>query len=189
MAKAKTRRISKQERQRQRAQARRRQVLIWVGLAAVALALVGFVGWRATSQPHPGKSVPSMGNQHIEPAQVGSIIYNSTPPTSGPHLTQIAPWGIHTEPIANELQVHNLEDGGVMVQYNCQDCDELVSQLAEVVRRYSDHVILAPYPNMDSTIALTAWGRIDTFDEFDRDRIVAFIEAYAGLDHHAAYSP
>ena len=41
------------------------------------------------------------------------------PPTSGPHYSQLADWGIHDEPISNELQVQNLEDGGVMVQYNC----------------------------------------------------------------------
>ena len=73
-----------------------------------------------------------------------------------------------------------------MVQYGCDDCDGLVDQLAGVVRSYHDHVILAPYPNMDNRIALTAWGRIDSFDEFDEERIVAFIDAYAGSDHHAS---
>jgi hypothetical protein len=128
-----------------------------------------------------------MGNQHIGPEAVGTVTYNSTPPTSGPHLGQVAQWGVHSEPIPNELQVHNLEDGGVMVQYDCEDCDELVNQLAGVVRRYHEAVILAPYPDMPNRIALTAWGRIDAFDEFDEERIVSFIEAYAGLDHHVRY--
>jgi hypothetical protein len=186
MAKAKTRRISKQERRSERQKARRKQRLMWVGAAVVALGLVGFVAFRQASQPSPGEAIPSMGNQHIGPEVVGSVVYNSTPPTSGPHLGQLAGWGIHNEPIPNELQVHNLEDGGVMVQYNCDDCAELVSQLTSVVRRYTDHVVLAPYPDMDSTIALTAWGRIDKFDQFDEERIVAFIDAYAGQDHHVS---
>jgi hypothetical protein len=38
---------------------------------------------------------------------------------------------------------------------------------------------------MDHKIALTAWRRIDTFNEFDEGRIVRFIEAYVGIDHHA----
>ena len=71
-----------------------------------------------------------------------------------------------------------------MVQYDCDDCEELVDQLAGVVRRYHEHVILAPYPNLDNRIALTAWGRIDKFDEFDENRVVTFIDAYTGLDHH-----
>ncbi len=95
-----------------------------------------------------------------------------------------ARWGIHTQPIPDELQVHNLEDGGVLVQYNCRDCKALIPTLEAIVSRYSDKVILAPYPQMDTRIALTAWGRIDTFDEVDEQRIVRFIQAYRGIDHH-----
>jgi hypothetical protein len=186
MAKAKAKRISREERRRQREQARRKRVLLWIGLAVLALALVGFVAWRNVSEPEPGEAVRSMGNEHIGPEQVGTIVYNSTPPTSGPHLGQLARWGIHTEPIPNELQVHNLEDGGVMVQYSCEDCEDLVEQLGGVVGRYDERVILAPYPAMDSRIALTAWGRIDTFDDFEEERVIAFVDAYAGDDHHAA---
>ena len=92
---------------------------------------------------------------------------------------------IHDEPIPNELQVHNLEDGGVMVQYNCeQGCEDLVEQLSAVVSRYDEQVILAPYPGMGSRVALTAWGRIDTFDESDEDRVVRFVEAFRRIDHH-----
>ena len=189
MAKVNAKRISREERRRQRAQARRRRQLMWVAIAVLALGLVGFVAWREVSRPNPGQAVQSLGNQHIGPEQVGTILYNSTPPTSGPHLGQLARWGVHTEPIPNELQVHNLEDGGVLVQYNCEDCEELVNQLAGVVRRYDEHVILAPYPNTDSRIALTAWGRIDKLDAFDEQRIVSFIDAYAGVDHHAAGLP
>lgn len=127
--------------------------------------------------------MPDLGNQHIAYPQ--TAVYNSTPPTSGPHYESLARWGIHTDPIQNELQVHNLEDGGVMVQYNCPEgCPELVSRLAEIVERYGEQVILAPYPSMDARIALTAWQRLDILEEFDERRIVRFIEAYRGLDHH-----
>ena len=116
---------------------------------------------------------------------MGQFVYNSTPPTSGPHLGSLAQWGVYEEPVPNELQVHNLEDGGVMVQYDCPDgCPELVDQLAEIVEEYDEGVILAPYPGMDSRIALTAWQRIDQFDEFDEERVQRFIRAYAGDDHH-----
>jgi hypothetical protein len=111
--------------------------------------------------------------------------YNSDPPTSGAHLPYIAPWGIHTEPIPRELQVHNLEDGGVVVQYRCATpCPDLADQLARLVRRYETQVILAPYPGMRTRIALTAWTRLDAFDDFDEARIERFIRAYRGIDHH-----
>jgi hypothetical protein len=186
MAKVRTKRISKAQRQKQRQRAQVRRRLTWIGVVAVALVLVGFVAFRQASRPSIGQSVPSLGNQHISPELVGSVVYNSTPPTSGPHLPQLANWGVHTEPIPNELQVHNLEDGGVMVQYNCDDCGDLVSQLTSLVRRYPEHVVLAPYPDMDSRVALTAWGRIDKLDQFDSERIRSFIDAYAGVDHHVA---
>jgi hypothetical protein len=38
---------------------------------------------------------------------------------------------------------------------------------------------------MKQKIALTAWGRIDGFDEFDEAGVTRFISAYRGIDHHA----
>jgi hypothetical protein len=37
---------------------------------------------------------------------------------------------------------------------------------------------------LDRKIALTAWGKIDKFDEFDEGRITKFIKAHIGIDHH-----
>jgi len=164
---------------------KRQRRIIYAVIGIVAVVLVGALLVRAVATPKPGKAVANMGNAHIDESQVGAMTYNSTPPTSGPHLGRIAAWGIHTEPIPNELQVHNLEDGGVLVLYDCPDgCDELVAQLTEVVQQYGDEVILAPYPGMDTTIALTAWNRIDQMDSYDRERIEAFIKAFRGVDHH-----
>ncbi len=140
-------------------------------------------GVRET-KAEPGQTVPTLGNQHIASPDTPHQPYNTRPPTSGLHLESLARWGIHSQPIPDELQVHNLEDGGVLVQYRCRDCDELVAKLRAIVSRYPDRVILAPYPHMDTRIALTAWGRIDAFDEVDEGRIVRFIEAYRGIDHH-----
>ena len=52
------------------------------------------------------------------------------------------------------------------------------------MRRYETQVILAPYPGMRTRIALTAWTRLDAFDDLDEARIVRFIRAYRGIDHH-----
>jgi Protein of unknown function (DUF3105) len=72
-----------------------------------------------------------------------------------------------------------------VVQYSCPTaCPELVDKLKAVVQRYDKQVLLAPYPGLANRIALTAWTRIDTFDEFDEGRIVKFISRYRGIDHH-----
>ena len=162
----------------------RRPWIIAGGVAVIALAVVGYFAYRALAAP-PGIPMPDQGNRHLKMAEEPHVPYNSEPPTSGPHLPYLAPWGIHNVPIVKELQVHNLEDGGVMVQYRCATpCPDLVARLKAIVERYPDEVILAPYPTMKSAIALTAWTRIDAFDRFDEARIVRFIAAYRGIDHH-----
>jgi len=171
----------KQTRSRQR---RNRRFLV-AGLAVVLVGGLAALLLAAILSPRPGESVASQGNAHIAETQMGQFAYSTTPPTSGPHLGSLALWGVHDQPIPNELQVHNLEDGGVIVHYNCADgCPDLAAQLKEVVTRYRDGVILEPYPDMETRIALTAWQRIDQFDQFDEARIVHFIRAYRGIDHH-----
>ncbi len=158
----------------------------WMAGGVGAVALSAGAGYFAYSLAvPPGTELPDQGNLHVNLASERTVEYNSDPPTSGPHLPYLAPWGIHTEPIQKELQVHNLEDGGVMVQYDCPaGCPDLVDKLKAIVSRYHEQVVLAPYPGMKRRIALTAWTRVDAFDEFDESRIVRFIRAYRGIDHH-----
>lgn len=169
--------------------AARVQRLFFYLVGFLLLAGAGYWAYGQWTAPALGEFVPSLGNRHIAPTEIGLITYNSDPPTSGPHLPYIARWGISEASIPKELQVHNLEDGGVVVQYNCpqanQECRTLAEKLAQIVRRY-DHAILAPYPGMSHKIALTAWTRIDKLNEFDEARIIKFIEAYINVDHHPA---
>ena len=175
----------RQELRRQVLAARqRRQRALRIGLIAVVVAISGgLLAWQ-NLRPAYGEKVTDLGNQHLAEGQTFDA-YNTRPPTSGPHYNSKAPDGIHAEPIADELQVHNLEDGAVIIQYDCPGgCDELVAQLAELVSRYPSELILAPYPEMESRIALTAWGRIYRLEDFDEERIISFIDAYRGIDHH-----
>ena len=166
---------------------RRRRNAPWLlggGIALLAAIVVGVYVYRAAADL-PGQRFPDQGNRHVQTFSEAIPPYNSDPPTSGPHMPYIAPWGIHTEPIPRQLQVHNLEDGGVMVQYHCpQGCLDLVAKLTAIVSSYDRQVILAPYLGMKTRIALTAWTRLEAFDELDEARIRRFIRAYRGIDHH-----
>jgi hypothetical protein len=165
---------------------RQRRRVVWAASAIALLVVAGTGGWlyaRARG-PSPGEFVSSLGNAHIPTAETPHVPYNSDPPTSGPHLPHIAPWGVHARPLARELQVHNLEDGGVVVNYQPQCADRVLTGLRQIVARYEHQVVLAPYPGLDRCIALTAWTRIDKLDDLDERRIVRFIEAYRGIDHH-----
>jgi hypothetical protein len=175
--------MAKDERKRGSKKARRRLTLGVSLTAVVVIALVvGYFAYQA-SPGQPGTKLEDLGNRHITAEGDPHEPYNSDPPTSGPHLPYIAPWGVHTRPIPLELQVHNLEDGGVVIQYNCE-CPDLAEKLRGIVREYDRQVILAPYPSMKSKIALTAWTRLETLDDFDGQRITRFIKAYRGIDHH-----
>jgi hypothetical protein len=166
----------------------RRQTIIRLALGAVLILALGYGGYWAYGRiaaPVPWQEFPSLGNAHVPSPSTPHIPYNSDPPTSGPHTPYLAPWGIHERPVPKEVQVHNLEDGGVIMQYNCPEaCPDLVAKLAAIAQRY-DHIVLAPYPGMARRIALTAWRRLDTFDEFDEQRIIRFIDAHIGIDHHS----
>ncbi len=184
------RQVAKERKQNASGRRKRAETIRKLSVYLVTLLILSGAGYWAygkwSSNPI-GKFVPSIGNRHISPSQVGLKTYNSDPPTSGPHLPSLARWGIHERPTSKELQVHNLEDGGVIVHYNCpegsQECRTLIEKLAKVARRYN-HAILTPYPGMSHQIALTAWTRIDEFNEFDEERIVRFIDAYIDIDHH-----
>lgn len=154
-------------------------LLVLIGIIAI------FFG-KSFLKPSPGTSIETQGNLHISDINTPHIPYNTKPPTSGPHLENIAPWGVSKEQIPDELQVHNLEDGGVGVQYYCKEpCTELIQGLERIMKDYANaHVFMAPYQEMEHRIALTAWGRIDAFDDFDENRIRVFIDIYEGIDRH-----
>lgn len=58
-------------------------------------------------------------------------------------------------------------------------CKTLQEQLNALVNRKKLwKLIVVPRPQLDTTIAVTAWDHVDTFDEFDVKRIEAFIDYY-----------
>ena len=139
---------------------------------------IGFFGREAPTGP--GQRMPDQGQAHVTPG-AGHPPYNSVPATSGWHYGQpLGPvrWGVYDEFVEDEALLHNLEHGGVGVHYDCPEgCPELVEKLKDIVDDF-DKVVMSPYPNMGSRIALTAWTFIDKFDEFDEERIRAFIRAH-----------
>ncbi|MBI1741593.1 peptidylprolyl isomerase [Candidatus Acetothermia bacterium] len=131
----------------------------------------------------PGQPVEEQKAEHIEKGAQHAA-YNSTPPTSGPHLANAAPWhGIFKEAIQNEMQVHNLEHGGVFLQYKPDIGVDLIKKVEDYItglradNKYCK-VIVAPYTGLETKFALTAWKRIDKFNDWNPDRVKAFIDAW-----------
>ncbi len=162
-----------EEEDRQRFRARLRQIGIGVAvIAAIALAVVGFLFINRDTRP--GESVSTYGSADHSGAPSGG--YSTNPPTSGPHTTDVPDWGEQRE-LSDVLQIHGLEHGGVIVQYNCPSaCTDLVARLNSLTSGYRSKVILAPNSRIDSLIALTSWGKILLLDEFDRDVIAEYVD-------------
>ncbi|MHB8510913.1 MAG: DUF3105 domain-containing protein [Actinomycetota bacterium] len=126
---------------------------------------------------------PMEGRNHVltytgqpgEPPITGlvSVHYKTDPPTSGnhyivsavptiqgqPHPELLAPTstGIHTTQILDPVEVHNLEHGHVLIQYQPTVPQELVTKLQALARKDPTWVIVAPRANATAKIALTAW--------------------------------
>jgi Protein of unknown function (DUF3105) len=188
------------------AKRKRDQNLLLIGggiFFALLIALVIYLNVRS-QQPVAGEEVlSSQGNAHIEPGSPSPLEYNSVPPTSGPHYGNLAAWQVYSEPQRYEQVVHNLEDGGVVIYYQCPEgCPEIVDQLSAIVQPMISagrHIVLMPnnpqwtasgsqplHQDMGAKIALTAWTRLLKIEEVDEAKIRAFIQRYEGVDHHAA---
>ncbi len=146
-------------------------------IALIALAVIGGITWFIVQEANkPGQGVAQIPSQHIQSVDAPHS-YNNDPPTSGPHLGGQASWGVSSIPITKELQLHNLEDGGVVINYR-PDLDKgMVDKLAELARSYPSDILMAPYPGLANAIVLTAWNRVDRLDTLDEARIKRFVNA------------
>ncbi len=179
-----TKREQREQAKQTKAQRKGRRRLLWL-LAAVIV--VGGGGWfYARESSLPGQQFEDQGRRHI-PAGTPALSYNSNPPTSGAHSSP-ARWGAHAEDIPEIKQVHNLEHGGVLIQYNCarlpagESCDALISGLRRAfnqARKEIDRkIVLAPYGKSPRPVAVTAWRWLQYFDSADEAGILAFAEAH-----------
>lgn len=174
--------------------AERRRMLAMAGVAFGIIAVV--VGWIAFAPEPPWVSFESVGNDHIATLDQPHIPYNSSPPSSGPHMGSLVDWREHDIVIPPEAYVHNLEDGGVALTYNCPSgCDEVVDTLRSVLADFAgENVLMFPYGDIvdpdgvSRTAAAVAWGRVFYFDDFSDARteedLRDFISSFEGINNH-----
>jgi Protein of unknown function (DUF3105) len=189
------RREGRMQRQAQaRAEAERRQrarkMRTYSIVGLVVVAIVAVAAWLILREAgKPGQAVDVMGvRNHVQPGEV-HVPYSTDPPTSGPHVGDVPQFVVYTQPITQELQVHGLEDGGVVVNYRPDLDKPTVDKLASLVKLYEDtpgkqRVLMSPYPGLTNAIVLTSWGRMERLDAFDEVKIRAYIDAFVNIDHH-----
>ncbi len=210
-----SRRTEAREVRRRRSVARkaRRRLLLTIGGGTIALALilglvipsVGNIATPNSDGANTGNP-PSVGTQSA--IQEGGLIepgaehepYARLPPTSGPRYATGAAWGVHEEPVADELVLRNLEQGGVAMNHNLADeaqREEMLTFFEEQQSIAPGCLILRPYPDLaPGAVALTAWGWSDSFAGLDRSGVQAFIDdhrnqgpEYVGVNCGANVAP
>lgn len=167
----------------------RNSAFIAGGALLVVAAAAAFV---LLQPPAPGIAIPNLGNEHLAAVDQPHSPYNSSPPSSGPHIGTLAPWGELDQVVPPEVFIHNLEDGGVVLVYSCTDCPDLVETMRQAMA-VEDRVVLFPYPDIvdqqgvPHRAAAVAWNRIFYFDELDTETMAdlqQFIKDFEGIDHH-----
>src|SRR5262249_45218516 len=91
-----------------------------------------------------------------------------------------AKWGLYTVPLVLVQEVHNLEHGGIIVQYGDTVPQATIDDLSDFYNASPDAMLLAPLPKLGNKIALTAWTRLATCTRFDRKAYAAFRDAFRG---------
>lgn len=127
------------------------------------------------------------------------IVPHTNPPTSGPHYTEWAQFGIYDEPIPKGYLQHGLEHSAVALLYNCDlveaaggSCDELVDQLLAFYDDYPEdslctsvphRLYVIPDPDLDVPFAATAWAAHLRGQCFDSERVRTFVDDHYGMNY------
>jgi hypothetical protein len=182
-----------------------RRLLLIVGaaglviiVAALGYALLG--GGSSTSSDAPkllaaaGCTVTTVkalpGDHSVATPEGTSDKWNTSPPTNGPHYQVPALWGAYTEPLLAAQVVHNLEHGGIFIQYGKDVPQATIDQLKGFYDSHQNGTLLAPLPSLGSKVALGVWttssasqpksgtARLVKCTTFDEKAYAAFFDAY-----------
>ena len=148
--------------------ARRKKVFRRSALAAVAILIaVGaiFALSRYVRAPAGGlgETLSDQGQDH---APLGTAFaYNSNPPSSGPHFTSPANWGVYDYEVNDQIFLHNLEHGGIWISYRPSVPADAVEELKAIAEEFGkSKIVMAPRSANDADIAIVAWTRVRKFD-------------------------
>ena len=118
----------------------------------------------------------SQGRDHIRDGM--KVKYKDFPPTSGNHYAVPVVWSAYDAPIEQERVVHNLEHGGIVIQYGKDVPQATVDDLRDEYQSDPNGLVLAPLPSLGSQITFTAWTHLAKCPTFDKDAFETFRDAF-----------
>ena len=151
-----------------------------VAAVVIAVVLATFLGGGSSGSALAAagcvqQAFPSQGRNHVTKLPKG-FTYNSFPPTSGPHYPVPAVWNIYEEPVRQIYLIHNLEHGGIVVQYGDKVPPATVDEIRSwYVNGDKTGIVVAPLPGLGDKVALTAWTHLATCPGFNEKAFDAFV--------------
>lgn len=166
-----------------RARARKIIIAVLIAVAIGAATYAGIAASRRRAANIPGESYPGQGQDHVPLDREFS--YNSNPPSSGPHFSSPANWGIYDYEVNDKLFVHNLEHGGIWISYRPALAPNVIEDLKNIINEFGgSKIVMAPRSANDADISVAAWTRVLKFNliggilsEDQKNQIRAFYRA------------
>lgn len=121
------------------------------------------------------------------------VTYSSNPPAGGPHYPAWVTWGVHTTPVARPYYVHNMEHGGVVLLYKCDDAgtcaasEAFLKSVMDAVQTDPScmspvrvRVVITRDDAISTPFAAAAWGWTYTAECADMASLLDFIKERYG---------
>ena len=87
-------------------------------------------------------------------------------------------WGSYDAPVSEYQAIHNLEHGGVVIQYGKGVSKSTIAQIGDFYQSDPVALLVAPLPKLGNKVALTAWTHLAVCPGFDQKAFAAFRDAY-----------
>ncbi|HXV34003.1 MAG TPA: DUF3105 domain-containing protein [Gaiellaceae bacterium] len=179
----------------------RRNQLIFIGVAVVivlaAAAIgIGFIMSGGDDSSAAGPTATGSCTSETFDAQEAAHVeelpadyeYNSAPATSGLHSPVTAIWNLYDQPVPQINYVHNLEHGGMIVQYGSDVSAEDVASLASWYQQDPRGLIIGPLaeeleeedPTLAGQIVATSWTHMMRCGSFDQEALADFSDDFRG---------
>ena len=181
---------------RPRTKRRLRRWALYIAALVVAILVIGSFGLTSFPGLNPrgtGATSYKEGVGLPQPSETESAnhILDGTPidyvtgppPVWGDHWSSPTRCGFYEQAVPDEIVLHNLEHGNVVMSYNLTDSSD-VARLKEVhssLGGSDDWLVTRPYDLIpEGEVAMTAWGILDQFTGVDEEGIKRFYKAYQG---------
>jgi hypothetical protein len=188
----------------------RRRTILYATAASGVIALIVVIAVLASVGGGGGSADPAAAlkkagcTYKVAKGQVGTHInninakpkWNTFPPSSGPHYPIPAVWNFYTDPVPLMQAVHNLEHGGIEIEWGNKVPKSEIDKIERFWNESPNAMLAFPLPKLGTKIALVAWtqkagakaaqGRVAECTQFDESAFKAFRDAFRG---HGPESP